>query len=86
MENGGGRILFGWLLAILMLGSSWMVLGFPWQPAAPSPSTPTGARRWHYPYFGGGHGGWIGRGFGWGSFGELGGGDGFRGGGPGAGK
>jgi hypothetical protein len=76
--------LFVWALAILMLGTTWLVLGFPGS-RGPARASATGAR-WHYPYFGGGHGGWFGRGFEWGSFGQLGDDDGFMGGGPGSGK
>jgi hypothetical protein len=83
MGDGAGRILFAWALALLMLGATWLVLGFPG--AGRSASRGYGAPRWYYPYFGGGHGGWFGRGFEWGSFGQLG-DDDFRGGGPGSGK
>jgi hypothetical protein len=81
--GSGERILFGWLVAILMLGSTWLVLGWPGRRASSTGSSTS--RGWRYHYFGGGHGGWIGRGFEWGSFGQLG-DDDFRGGGPGSGK
>jgi hypothetical protein len=83
MGDGEPRILFAWALAIMLLGATWLVMGFPGRGSRSTPGS--GAHRWHYPYFGGGHGGWFGRGFEWGSFGQLG-GDDFRGGGPGFGK
>jgi hypothetical protein len=82
MADGTGRILFAWVLALMMLFSTGLVLGLPGRSSS-SPGS-SGTRGWGYPYFGGGHGGWVGRGFGWGSFGEW--DDGFRGGGPGSGK
>ncbi len=84
--------------AIVLIGvtvlSTVLLLGVPWagEPTAATTGSPThhhGYRShgWYYSHYGGGHGGWMGRGFGWGSFGEFGSDDGgFRSGGPGFGK
>lgn len=94
MEPETRRFLYAIVLTGLTLGSTFLFLGWPWARAGTGATTATTgtrhgrpyARGWYYHRYGGGHGGWVGRGFGWGTFGEFGSGDGFRGGGPGFGK
>jgi len=91
MQPESRRFLYAVILAAVTLGSSFLLLGWPWQRSTAATSTVSRHRAyrhgWYYHSYGGGHGGWVGRGFGWGTFGEFGGdGGGFRGGGPGFGK
>jgi hypothetical protein len=92
MDPDTRRFLYVIVLAGLTLGSSFLFLGWPWARASTRSATGMHSSRpyahgWYYRRYGGGHGGWVGRGFNWGTFGGLGsGGDLFRGGGPGFGK
>lgn len=89
MEPGTRRFLYALVLSLLTVGSTFLFLGWPWaqSSAAGGLYGRPYSHGWYYRHYGGGHGGWVGRGFGWGTFGEFDSdNDGFRGGGPGFGK
>lgn len=79
--------LYAFVLMLVVAGTTFLILGAPVRPNAAGARSSYHPHYWAYRHYGGGHGGWMGRSFGWGTFGEFErDDDGFSGGGPGYGK